>query len=135
MDYGKKERKKQKEPELYMSAVNMPVINYHVYYMKFLEKMLYFLAAFFVGAIVGYLFYGGIGKDEYGNATTLTYICDAVICISMGLLTGKLFLPIRTKQIIKKKKDAAWTIPGYVGGVVNVIKCWKKCYWGICSRL
>ncbi len=99
-----KKEKKQKEPDIYMSAVNMPVINYNVYYMKFLEKTLYFLAAFLVGAIVGYLFYGGIGKDEFGNATMFTYICDSVICFSMGIMIGILFLPIRTKQIIKKRK-------------------------------
>lgn len=99
-----KKKKKGREPEAYMSAVNLPVINYHVYYMKFLEKTAYFLLAFLVGAAVGYLFYGGIGKDEYGNATRLTYICNISICLVMGLITGKLFLPIRTKQIVGKRK-------------------------------
>lgn len=99
-----KKEKKEKEPEAYMSAVNLPVINYKVYYMKILEKTVYFLLAFLVGAAVGYLFYGGIGKDEYGNATRLTYICNISICLVMGLITGKLFLPVRTRQIIKKRK-------------------------------
>ena len=98
--------KKIKEPEVYMSAVNIPVVNYNVYYMKVLEKTLYFLGAFLVGAAVGYLFYGGIGKDEFGNPTTFTYICNTVICVIIGIVTGALFLPIRTKQIIKKRKHA-----------------------------
>ena len=35
--------------------------------MKFSEKVLYFLLAFVAGAAVGLLFYGGIGKDEFGH--------------------------------------------------------------------
>jgi len=99
--------KKEKEPmeqQYYMSATNMPTYNYRVYYMSKKEKVLYFLLAFVVGAIVGYLFYGGIGKDEFGNPTILTYILNVTISSSVGIIAGALFLPIRTEQIMNKKK-------------------------------
>ena len=103
----KKKRKKQTaelEPQYYMSATNMPVMNYNVYYFSILEKIGYFLAAFAVGAAVGYLFYAGIGKDEYGQATMLTHVLNIVIPVSVGLIAGKLFLPVRNQQIIDRNK-------------------------------
>lgn len=96
---GKKE-KKVEEPQYYTSATNMRTYNYKVYYMSMLEKILYFLLAFAAGAAVGYLFYGGIGKDEFGQPTRLTWILDITISTAVGLITGKIFLPIRQKQII-----------------------------------
>lgn len=100
----KKKEKAPLEPQYYTSATNEPVYNYNVYYMSKPEKLLTFLIAFVVGAIVGYLFYGGLAKDEYGNATTMTYILDVVICVGVGSIAGYFFVPMRTKQIIDKKK-------------------------------
>ncbi|WP_288683753.1 type II secretion system F family protein [uncultured Eubacterium sp.] len=87
-----------------MSKINTPALNYKVYYMKNSEKIIYSLLAFAVGAAVGYLFYGGIGKDEYGNPTTVTYVLDILIPGIVGLITAKMFIPIRTKQIIEKRR-------------------------------
>lgn len=101
-----KESKEEKvvEPQYYLSATNMQTLNYKVYYMSKTEKILYFLLAFAVGAAVGYVFYGGLAKDDYGQATTMTYILDVVICGVVGFLAGKMFLPIRTNQIIAKRR-------------------------------
>jgi len=92
------------EPEYYMSATNMPTLNYRVYIMKPLEKFLYFMIAFVVGALVGYLFYGGIGKNEYGDPTTLTWILNITIPTIVGGVAGYLYVPMRTKTIIEKRK-------------------------------
>lgn len=89
----------EKEPQYYRSLTGETVLNYHVYYMKPLEKVAYFLLAFAVGAAVGYLFYGGIGKDQFGNPTRLTYILNTIIMVLCGCIAGKLFVPIRTAQI------------------------------------
>lgn len=99
----KKNEKKVLEPQYYVSATNMRTYNYKVYYMKLWEKVLYFLVAFVAGAAVGYLFYGGIGKDEFGNPTTLTWTLDITISGAIGLAAGIAFLPIRTKQIVDKQ--------------------------------
>ncbi len=93
-----------KIPSYEVSATNRQMINYRVYRMTANEKLLYFILAFVVGAAVGYLFYGGIGKDVYGNPTTITYILDAVIMVLVGIAAGKLFLPIRRDQIIAARK-------------------------------
>jgi len=99
-----KKKNRVREPEFYTSATNMQTINYKVYYMKPLEKVLTFLLAFIVGALVGYLFYGGIGKDEFGQPTTLTQILNIIIPAVVGAVAGKLFVPMRVKSIIEKRK-------------------------------
>lgn len=98
-----KKEKKPVEPQYYHSATNIPTYNYKVYHMPTLEKVLYFLLAFILGAVVGYLFYGGIGKDEFGNPTTLTWFLDITISSVIGLAAGFVFVPVRTKQIVDKQ--------------------------------
>lgn len=100
----KPKKEKVLEPQYYTSATNIPTYNYKVYYMSLIEKVLYFILAFVCGAAVGYLFYGGIGKDEFGNPTTLTWILDISIPVVIGIAAGIAFLPIRTQQIIDKKR-------------------------------
>lgn len=100
-----KKEKKELEPQYYMSATNIPTYNYKVYYMSFLEKVLYFLIAFAVGAAIGYLFYGGIAADEFGEPTQLTKILNVTISSVVGIVAGFLYLPMRTEQIIDKKRN------------------------------
>lgn len=99
-----KKNKAEQEPQYYMSATNMPTYNYKVYYMKPVEKLLTFLLAFVVGAAVGYLFYGGIGKDEFGQPTTITWVLNITIPAIVGSIAGYLFVPVRMKSIIEKRK-------------------------------
>ncbi len=92
-------------PEYGLSEVtNIQTMNYAVYHLKAWEKIVYFLLAFAVGAFVGYLFYGNLATDEYGQATTMTYILNITIPTIVGLFAGKFFLPIRKKQIIDKRR-------------------------------
>ena len=97
-------KNKVEEPQYYLSATNMPTYNYKVYHMKLIEKTLYFLLAFIVGAAVGYLFYGGIGKDEFGMPTPTTWALNIIIPSIVGIIAGKLFVPIRKKALIAKQK-------------------------------
>lgn len=99
-----KKEKKIEEPQYYTSATNMPTYNYKVYNMKKSEKTLYFLLAFIVGAAVGYLFYGGIGKDEFDQPTLLTWILNILIPTIIGVIAGRLFVPMRRKSIIAKQQ-------------------------------
>ncbi len=97
--------KKENEPQYYTSATNITTYNYKVYYMSKMEKILYFILAFVVGAAVGYLFYGGLAKDEFGDPTTKTWILNIVISTIAGVIAGIMYIPIRTKQIMQKKKS------------------------------
>lgn len=99
-----KKKNTQTEPLYEVSGTNRKMINYKVYRMTANEKALYFILAFVVGAAVAYLFYGGIGKDDYGNATIVTYICDIVIMALFGFIAARLFMPIRKEQIIAERK-------------------------------
>lgn len=112
----KKEKKEKKnrrpkkeqlplEPQYYRSVTGDETINYHVYYLSAAEKLLYSVIGFAVGATVGYLFYGGIGKDEYGDPTQVTYILNAVIMLVCGAICGKIFLKIRQKQILANRQS------------------------------
>ena len=104
MSLFQKKQQEEQEPQYYTSMTNIKTLNYKVYYMSDLEKVLYFLAAFAVGAACGYLFYGGIGKDEFGSPTTVTYVLNITISVIVGSVSGKLFLPIRVQQIINKRQ-------------------------------
>lgn len=95
----------QKEPQYFRSATNIPTLNYRVYYMSKNEIIFYSILAFVAGAFVGYLFYGGLGKDEFGNATLTTYILNALVMILTGAVAVKLFLPMRTEQLRDKRKS------------------------------
>lgn len=131
-----KKEKKELEPQYYMSATNMPTYNYNVYHMSKKEKILYFILAFIVGALVGYLFYGGIGKDEFGRPTTLTYVLNVLIPGAVGIIAGVLFVPIRTDQIIQSKKaklntqfrDMLETLSTNLGAGKNVTDSFKSVY-------
>lgn len=100
----KDEKKKELEPAYFLSATNIQTVNYNVYYMTTKEKIIYFLLGFVVGAVIGYLFYGGIGKDEFGQPTAITYILNVLISSIIGVAAGAFFVPMRTKQIIDKRK-------------------------------
>ena len=99
-----KKKEKNVEPQYYLSKINTQVLNYKVYNFSVKEKIIYSLLAFIVGASVGYLFYGGIGVDEFGNPTTTTHVLNIVISSIVGLVTAKFFLPIRKKQLIEKRR-------------------------------
>lgn len=99
-----KKKEKNVEPQYYLSKINTQVLNYKVYNFSIKEKILYTLLAFIAGAAVGYLFYGGIGVDEFGNPTTTTYVLNVSISCIAGLVAAKFFLPIRQKQLIEKRR-------------------------------
>lgn len=100
-----KKKDKELEPQWYISKTNKKVRNYKVYYLSFIEKFIAFIVGFVVGAAVGYLFYGGIGVDQYGEPTTLTYILNIVIPGTTGTALGLFFVPtFQKKQLDKQKK-------------------------------
>ena len=99
-----KKKEKTYEPQYYSSATNMPTYNYHVYNMPLLEKILTFAVAFAAGAAVGFLFYGGIGKDEFGEPTNVTRVLNILIPSIVGVIAGLLFIPSRTKSIVQKRQ-------------------------------
>lgn len=116
--FGKKQKepaqqapKKQKkaappqEPQYYRSATNIQTLNYNVYTMSAAEKLLYSLLAFVVGAAVGYLFYGGIGVDEFGEPTLLTYLLNTIVMLATGVLAARLFVPIRNRQLREARQN------------------------------
>lgn len=94
------------EPQYYRSATGDQTLNYKVYYMSKKEKILYFILAFIVGAAVGYLFYGGLALDPYGDPTTATYILNVIVMGTVGFFAGKLYVPIRNRQILAKRQRA-----------------------------
>ena len=97
-------KKKEKEPEILYSATNQPVTNYNVYYLKKLEILVWGSVSFVIGAVVGYVFYGGIGLDSYGSPTMITYIMNTLIMLLCGIIAIKIGLPIRKKYVLNHRK-------------------------------
>lgn len=97
-------KKKEKEPAYYMSATQMKVSNYRVYKMSFWEQLVYSILVFGIGAVAGYLFYGGLATDEYGSPTTMTYILNIVICVGVGVVALKLAMPVITNSLKEKRQ-------------------------------
>ncbi len=102
--FNKKE-KPTPEPQYYTSATNEQVYNYNVYYMNKTEKTIVFLISFILGAAVGYLFYGGIGKDENGHATIITYGINIVVMCLVGFIATRIVIPIYKESKISKRKN------------------------------
>lgn len=100
----KKKEEKEKEPMYYRSAVGIQAVNYRVYYLSALERILYSLLAFLGGAVVGFLFYGGIGKDEFGDPTTVTYVMNVIVMVGAGIAAAIIYPPIRQKQILQNRQ-------------------------------
>ena len=100
-----KKEKKPPEPQYFTSATNEQVYNYNVYYMSKREKILLFIVSFIIGALVGFLFYGGIGKDENGHATIVTYVCNIAVIVIGGLIATFVVKPIYLESKISKRKN------------------------------
>ncbi len=138
MSLFNKEPKEEKivEPQYYTSATNMQTLNYKVYYMSKKEKLLYFLLAFVIGAVVGYMFYGGLAKDSYGQATVMTYILNIVICSVAGIGAGIFFVKIRAEQIKNNRisqlklqfRDMLEALTTSLGAGKNVIDSFNAVY-------
>ena len=100
----KKKANENLEPQYFNSFLDMPAYNYNVYYMSKKEKILYSLFSFIVGGCLGLLFYGGFFKNEFGDPTLMTHISNIIVFVIVGLIAKKIYLPIRTKQILEKKR-------------------------------
>lgn len=96
--------KKKKEPQYITSALNTQMLNYKTYVMSGQEKLSTFLIAFIVGGIVGLTFYGGQFRDIDGLATKATFISNIVIFVLVGMMAGLIYYPMRTKQLLEKRK-------------------------------
>ena len=96
-------KKSTAEPQWYQSQVNVPVYNYGVYHLTAAERITYFLIAFGAGGFVGYLFFGGLGHDSSGDATTTTLVANSIAIAVGGLLGARVYLPARAEQIRRSK--------------------------------
>lgn len=97
-------RTKEKVSQWTTNPLNEKVLDYHNYEMTKSESVLYFVAAFLVGGVVSQFFYGGLFQEN-GVPTLLTYISNSAAFVIVGLLVGKVFLPVRSRQLAEKRRD------------------------------
>ena len=102
---NKKKKEKVKEPEYYRSISNDRTLNYRVYYMSRMEKILYTLLFMAAGMLVGYIVFGGMAMDEFGNPTETTYAINTISMLLCGLIAVRVFIPVRTQQLLEKRKE------------------------------
>lgn len=87
------------EPQWLTSPINTPVYNYRVYHLTAGERIAYAFLAFAVGGAVGYLFFGGLGRDADGMRTTATNVIDAIVVAGTGIAAARYYLKVRAEQI------------------------------------
>ena len=97
-------RTKEKVSQWTTNPLNEKVLDYHNYEMTKSESVLYFVAAFLVGGVGSQFFYGGLFQGD-GVPTLLTYISNSAAFVIVGLLVGKGFLPVRSRQLAEKRRD------------------------------
>ena len=97
-------KRKEREPQWYMSSTNIPVLNYNEYYMKKIEWLMYTIAFAAIGAVIGYIFYGGIGLDIHGEPTRITYIINLSVMSVFGIISFKILMPMRKNQLKTNRK-------------------------------
>lgn len=78
---------KKKEPYVPIPSLIGEGTDYNVYTPSAKEKILWFLIGLAVGGVVLFVFYSNL-----------------IVSVVAGLLVGYFFIPIRTKQVIKKRK-------------------------------
>ncbi len=125
--------KKEVEPAYINSPLNNPMPNYNVYRMSKSEAVIVSLAAFIIGGIVGYIFYGNLFMDEDG-ATTATYISNIVVFTVVGLLAIKFLMPMYVNSKLTKQKnkiksqfcDMLDSLTSSISSGSNVIKAFES---------
>ncbi len=98
-------RKREREPEYYYSKTRTRLLNYNVYYMKKTEWLLYSVIICSLGALIGYLFYGGIGLNQHGEPTKLTYLINSSVMLLFALAAWRIVMPMVRKNLLEKRKN------------------------------
>lgn len=101
---AKKKKVKLIEYQYVNSLINNPVMDYRVYVMNPMEKIIVSIALIIIGGLVGLVFYGGLFKSD-GEATLATYISNLIFFMIVGLYARKMFLPIYKNSRLKKRQD------------------------------
>lgn len=122
-----KKGEKKTEQQYYVSATNNQVLNYQVYIMNRGEKILVTIGLILMGGLVGLIFYGGLFKNN-GEATTLTYISNAVVFGLVGLIARKMFLPViinflknrRIQKLRTQFRDFLDSLSNSLSGGMNI---------------
>jgi tight adherence protein B len=100
------------------------------------QKALTFLIGLAVGAVTGYVFFGGLFRDEFGDPTAATALSDCLICGSAGLVCGFAYIKIRTASIREKRlrklklqfKDLLEAVNTALGAGNNVMNSFSAAY-------
>ena len=137
---GKKE--KVKEPEYIISPIGTKMPNYKVYVMSKTQKMLYSIIGFLLGAVVGFIFFGGLFKDESGAATGATMISNIVVCCLGGFIGVRMFLKYKIGSLQEKRlgelkiqfRDFLSALSNSMSGGMNVTDALSVAYEDLCIQ-
>ena len=137
---GKK--KKVIEPEYITSPIGTLLLNYKTYVMSKKQKMLYSLIGFLIGAVIGYIFFGGMFKDESGASTNATLIANIVV-LTIGGLVGRKFFVVYKKSSLQEKRindlkiqfrDFLSALSNSMSGGMNVTDALSVAYEDLCIQ-
>lgn len=139
---GKKKKQKKVQPEQYVvNPLKNMMRDYHVYVMTKKERVLNSIIAFLVGGIGGLVFYGGLFKEE-GEATAMTAVSNCVVFVLVGIIAVRIFLPIRSDQLLQKQKktlrmqfrDMLGSVSASLSAGDTVIEAFSYAYRDMCLQ-
>lgn len=100
-----KKKEKKKKPSQYLpSELNTKMLNYCVYVMKPMEKIVYLLALTLIGGCVCMVFYANLFMKD-GEATMATHISNFIVFFGGGVLAAIKFIPIVEAHLCDKRKN------------------------------
>ncbi len=137
---GKKEN--VVEPEFITSPIGTKLINYKTYVMSKKQKLLFSLLGFLIGAVVGYIFFGGLFKDEEGANTFATLIANIVVCFIAGMIGRKFFVAYKKDSLQAKRintlriqfRDFLSALSNSMSGGMNVTDALSVAYEDLCIQ-
>ncbi len=136
-----KNGKKEKASQWQRNSLNNMVLDYHVYEMTGKEKIQTILIAVVVGGVAGLIFYGGLFKED-GEATTMTWIADAVIFVLAGMIAALVFLPIRKQRLLEQRqktlraqfRDMLASLTTSLSAGDTVVQAFDNAYQDMCTE-
>lgn len=93
---------KNQEQQYVISKVNTQVMNYCVYVMQPMEKLLYTIGLTVAGGCIGLVFYSGLFTND-GIPTLMTTISNIIVFIVGGIVANKYFME-NIKEALKAKR-------------------------------
>ena len=96
-------KNKTVEPTFITSPIGTKLTNYSVYKMSKKQKMIYSLIGIAIGVVIGYIFFGGLFKNESGESPFATLVSNVIVFVIGGFFGRKFFMQYKLDSLKEKR--------------------------------